>query len=50
MMERLDAIGFVMMNCLCRNCFQFAKYSLSRNKKKAHRRIRWAWNLGAEKD
>jgi hypothetical protein len=22
MMERSDAIGFVMMNSLCRNCFQ----------------------------
>jgi len=42
MMERLDAIAFVMMNSLCRNCFQIAKYAQARNEKKAHRRGRWA--------
>jgi hypothetical protein len=34
MMVRLDAIGFVMMNSLCRKCFQIAKYALARNEKK----------------
>jgi hypothetical protein len=33
MMERLDAIGFAMMNSLCNNCFQIAKYALARNEK-----------------